>query len=153
MPVAFDETEVRDYSFPWDTDENKTVWKIGVLDTPLRAYLTDRLTDFSYGKGDMSAPADITLHQNIMYLEAIRYGIKGWENFKDKSGNDIPYLTEMISISKLGNRLGIKDFSLRKIRYEWIEDLGKEVMRLNKLDKEEEKNLSTPSEHTMTEIA
>jgi hypothetical protein len=138
MVIAFDSTSVHDYSLKSDTDEVKTVFKIGTLDTPLRLYISDKVAKYSYGKeGDK---AEVEYNVNQMNLEAVRFGLRGWENFKDKAGQDVIFSTVSTAVPKLGNREGLSDFVLKKFHPDWITELGEEILRRNSISKEAEKN-------------
>jgi hypothetical protein len=138
--IAFDSTEVRDYFLKEDVGEDKTVFKIGILDTPLRLYLNDKLSKYKISQGDGLAPAEVEYNVHAMNLEAVRFGLRGWSNFKDKTGQEVTYSVVSTAVPKVGNRDGLTDFLLKKFHPDWIYELGQEILRQNKLDKEAEKN-------------
>jgi hypothetical protein len=139
MLTAFDATEVDEFTFPNDT-EPKTIFKIGVLDTVLRAHLNDMLTRYELSSPNGDDPAGVNINLEGMRLQAVRFGLKGWDNFKDKHGNEIKFDTVSVAVKGVGNRDGLSPRALAAIRHEWIEPLGNAILNGNKFNKEEIKN-------------
>ena len=90
--LRLDSTE----EFVSDLDENKgtdgevTVWVLGTLSSRVLTYLRDKSTSFSTNKdGEISA----TFAPFSSAYETTRIGLRGWKNFKDTSGGDIPFHT------------------------------------------------------------
>lgn len=89
------------------------------------------------------AKADISFNSNTWNLEVVRFGLKGWENFRDKRGELIPFdvKTHMISVGlkKCGPRIGLTDKALDLLK-PYIAKLAKQIERDNWLDEDEVKN-------------
>ncbi len=140
MVIAFDSSEVRDYSLKEDKGEQKTIFKIGTLDTPLRLYLNDKLAKYRVSDGGSNEQTEVDINVNAMQLEAVRFGLRGWENFKDKAGQDVIFSTVSVAVPKIGNRDGVTDFLLKKLHPDWIAELGREILRQNEISEEVKKN-------------
>ncbi|MDD5355942.1 MAG: hypothetical protein PHY56_05370, partial [Candidatus Omnitrophica bacterium] len=65
-------SETRDYISTADTGEPKTIWKLGVLDAEVFASL-----------------GELANNPLKMMLEIVRFGLRGFEGFKDSQGNDV----------------------------------------------------------------
>lgn len=117
--------------------EGATVWQIGVLDSDIRAVITDKamvLEQHVDGNRILSQAGT----RNLM---AVRFGLRGWENFKHEDGSDIAYETEERMISgKIYTAL--TDKCLESIPGYLVTELGQEIIARNMLDAETRKNLS-----------
>lgn len=133
MANEYDDTILEEFVLPDDKDEPPTKWKLGALDTLLRVYLKDQLTSFNISNNDPHSLANSVVNINAMYLDAVRFGLKGWENFKSKSGI-IEYTTVSIAIPKVGNRQGLSEFMLRKLKDSWIKIMGERILKLSNIN-------------------
>jgi hypothetical protein len=72
----------------------------------------------------------------------VRYGLRGWRNFPDQNGHDIPFKTVkhhtngrtyQVVVDECLQRRGIQD----------IRELGQEIKRRSEVSRVEEKNSAT----------
>ncbi len=85
---------VRDFSLPGDT-ENPTIFKIGVLGAIIHAKIYDEnIILVPSAEGNRS----IRLQHNQMNYAVVRFGLRGVENFTDRSSKPIKFETENIII-------------------------------------------------------
>lgn len=137
MIVAINPEVVHDYSLALDDGEQKTIFKLGVIDSFTRAYIDDKysIRKTIDGKVDLE---DVNVHAK--YLEFVRFGLRGWVNFKDGLGQDIPFETVEVNLPNIGKRTVASDSSLKRLTLGWIVELGVEILSHNQISQEELKN-------------
>lgn len=118
-----------------------TKWQLGTLDSRLYGYLRDITTEIVQTEDGQAARR---LAVNKMYREAVRFGLRGWSNFKDERGREIERKTEEFA---LGGQVYVvlTDAVLNLIPGDVIADLGAEIKRGNELTEDDAKNSGTPS--------
>lgn len=120
--------------------ESPTKWKIGVIDSLIMSEIQDLITLFEPdGSGRPDAPAKTKLCLNLVRAEAVRYGVRGWENFVDSTGSPVAFKTERRSI---GGKMvdALDEDILRLIPYEVVNELGEAVLAKNRFNEVEAKN-------------
>jgi hypothetical protein len=136
--ISLGETET--FISKYDTDGNPTKWKIGIIDSASMAEIQDMITIFEYDRqGDANAPAKNKLCVNQVNLEAVRYGLKGFENFYDNKNSHVEFKTEKRilagkSIDVVSNEI------IRMIPFEILMEIGRVILEKNKVTAEEVKN-------------
>jgi hypothetical protein len=65
------------------------------------------------------------------FFSLVRFGLRGWDNFKDESGVPVPFVTEERVFPLAGKRTAISDESLKYFRSEWLIELGLEIHNRN----------------------
>lgn len=133
--TAINPDAISEYSLISDTGEDKTIFQLGTIDSFVRAYVDD--THLNIKKEDGSFD-DVAIHHK--YLEFVKFGLKGWKNFKDASGQDIQFKSEEVSLPRLGKRAVASDESLKCLDLKWIIELGLEIIAHNSLSKADSKN-------------
>ena len=133
-------TETQFIILPKDDPDNPTKWKIGVIDSLIMAEIQDLITLFEPdGSGNRDAPAKTKLCINLVKTEAVRYGLKGWENFADSTGTSVPFRTERRHIG--GKTVdALADDLLRMIPFNVVTELGDRILDKNRFSEEEAKN-------------
>ncbi len=122
--------ETSEFILPFDSaktkDEGATVFILGSLDAYQRAELNDSVVRMVQTEAGM----ELIPNRNSAALRAARYGIRGWENFKDEKGNDIKF--ESVTEIKNNKSYTIAKAScLEKLPATALIAIGEEVMRLN----------------------
>ena len=112
-----------------------TVFTLGTLDVFITAHIIDRAMQFS-GQGE---DTKIEFRNNQQNIDAVRFGLKGWANFKDAAGNDIPFKTLKRNVHGRDYTV-VSDDSLNALPLELIEELAGELRKKNTLTKDEAKN-------------
>lgn len=125
MITGIDLNQTINYISKLDEGSVKTVWKIGLLPTPVLSYCSSKFLNENQSLDGM--------------IEVVKFGLKGFENFKDKSGNNI--LFEQTA-RHLGNRVFdvVTDNIINIIPMQIIAELGAEILRIQNLSSEEIKN-------------
>jgi hypothetical protein len=70
-------------------DDEKTVFEIGTLDSRVAGLIRDKATSVTVNQSAPDDEVESNVNMNAVYFEACVYGVKGFERFKDKDGNDI----------------------------------------------------------------
>jgi hypothetical protein len=117
-------SETKDFISTSDTSEPKTIFKLGVLDAEAFASL-----------------GEFVNNPLKMMLEIVRFGLKGFENFKDSNGNEVKFSAISKSVSSYNYKV-VSDSVLKIIPSHIINEIGAEIMQMSKLGESEAKNLS-----------
>jgi len=114
--------ETENYISKYDNVEPKTVWKIGAIDSEQMPIVMMEETK-----------ALITMTM------AVRFGLRGFENFKDSKGNDVVYATEQkVFMGRLCTVLA--DSVLKIMPAMLIIELGQQILKIGQLSEGEAKN-------------
>lgn len=120
-------------------DEGATIWKLSGLDVFLDARVWDASAEFSQTEqGRTEARVNIAVGS----IEAVRYGLKGWENFTDRQGNQIPFRTEQRRIAGREYQ-AVPDDLLRLIPLNDMFELSRKIRELSRLTETAAKNSDT----------
>ena len=141
MLTGIDVTATRKYVSKLDPDkENPTVFHLGYLDPALRAELDDESSSFKLSSTNPKDPADIKINYNKRQLMAIKYGLKGLENFLDpQTKKPVDFKCETIRCA--GNmRDTVPDRIIAMFPSELRTELAEEILNESKLSEEERKN-------------
>lgn len=111
--------------------ENATKFTLGTLDVFLKGHIFDSATEIS-GQGS------ITIHTNKTNIEAVRFGLKGWSNFRDKAGNDVPFKTLKRNVGGRSYDV-VSDETLNRLSLDDIQELGQAIKTGNVVTEEEAK--------------
>ncbi len=113
--------ETKDFISSYDKDEPKTIWKVGVLDSEVFDLL-----------GEDKNPLRLM-------SDAVRFGLKGFENFKDSSGKEIKFDTISRVVGPYNYRV-VADNIMKIIPPQIKTELGMEILKISRLQEEEIKN-------------
>lgn len=121
MITGINLSETKDYVSQYDKSESKTIWKLGVLNAEIF----------------MSLGVDKNTLKIV--FEVVRFGLKGFENFKDSVGNDIKFST-ISQVYGMSNYQVVAENIMKIIPPEIITELGVEILKISKLKDDEIKN-------------
>jgi len=140
MLIALDLSAVKEFVSLYDSGDDKTVFKIGVLDSITRAKIEDKQTEFVLNRVSTSGHADMRINRRQRNIEIVKHGLRGWDKFKDAQGNEVAFT----SVSEPGPASSMKsvvsDASLRLIPGEIIDELADEIVKMNTFTKVDEGN-------------
>jgi hypothetical protein len=88
MPIALDPKATFEYILEDDRkipEEDRTVFKLRGLTVSEEARVADSMISSVPGQDELS------IRSGTHQLTVLRYGLRGWSNFKDSSGNEIPF--------------------------------------------------------------
>lgn len=114
MITGIDLNETLDYVCNEDK-ENPTTWKLGIIPSREMARIAS----------GVASGAGIP-----MLMDIVKKGLRGWENFK-VAGEDIKFNTDA---------RGLEDAILDIIPINIITELGTEILKINKLGDDDQKN-------------
>ncbi|TAK57874.1 MAG: hypothetical protein EPO24_09405 [Bacteroidetes bacterium] len=140
MIYALDVDETRPYSLVCDTSEPKTLFILGIIDGVLLSAIEDSQTQFAVSNGSGSAAPDISVNLHGKNVQIVKFGLRGWENLKDKKGNDVQFKSQTLYVPKVGTRASVHDDSMKRLSKEVISELAAEILKASEFTKAEEKN-------------
>jgi hypothetical protein len=133
--------ETWEYKCADDDGDDPTWWILGVIDAVLLAKIEDKLMLFRVGgeQADEDGSTETKLKVNERNIEIVRYGLKGYRNFKDAEGKEIPFRT--VSAVRSGRNVKIvEDATIRRIPPNVLKELAEQILEGNALSEEEVKN-------------
>ena len=136
--IAINPNKVVPYSLLSDSGDSKTVFHLGVIDSLTRSYLDDQHLEFRKKDTGDSKLEDVAIHDK--YVQFVRFGLKGWDNFKDENGADVPFETEEVNIPRLGKKTVVKEDCLKRLDLMNIVELGIQILDNNHLKESDRKN-------------
>lgn len=110
--------------------EKETEFTIGSLDVDMKARLSDKM--YSIGIQGVSGMG-IGTNKNVVYLEAVRYGLRGWNNFKDSKGKPLEFKTKEWMVYGKPYTI-VDDDSLQMLPSWLISELGRKILDRNEVD-------------------
>lgn len=121
MISGIDLNQTADFISKFDKGDQKTIWKIGVLSSPILSFCTGR--------------------ENAMdvMIEVVRFGVKGIENFRNKQGVVVPFLTVVKYVNGRSCNV-VHDDIMDIIPLKVIGDIGAKILEISSLTDDETKN-------------
>ena len=122
-------------------EQGATIFIVGALTVNVRTYITDKTGVVQ----ELDQEGSRLIHRNGMRtLEACRFALKRWENFKDPSGRDIPITTtEKIVLGS--NYTVLDDATLERLGVALISEIGEYILERNAFLQSLAKNLNGPA--------
>lgn len=117
-----------------------TIWVLGVLDSLTLGAIEDQSTQFESTPdehGNMQTRGTFKISQGN--LDLVRHGLKGFENFIDSSGNDVPFYSSTLP----GGKKVVQDKTLMRIPKDVLSELADQIGNLNRLMPDEEKKIKS----------
>lgn len=141
MLTGIDVTATRKYVSKLDPDkDNPTVFHIGVLDPALRAEIDDDSSSYEMSSSNPNDKAKVRLNWNKRQITAIKFGLRGMENFLDPQiKKPIEFKCETIRYAgKM--RDAVPDRFIAMFPSELRAELAEEILNESRLSEEERKN-------------
>ncbi len=113
--------ETKDFVSQYDKSEDKTIWKIGALNSDI--------FDLVVGQEN---PLKIA-------AEAVRFGLKGFDNFNDSNDKPIRFDTVSRAVGPYNEKV-VSDNIMKIIPPQVKSELAAEILKMSKLNEEEIKN-------------
>lgn len=138
--INLTKTKSHELSFdPAIGTEDATKFTIGALDGRVFAVLKDRATALPVSAFTNPEGAMAALNMNQTNFDIVVYGLRGWLNFQDDSGADVPFRT--VTTNLAGKQYITADPELvRLLPEEALSELANEIMDMNAFTEEERKN-------------
>lgn len=118
-------------------EEGATVFELGVLDVFLMGMIYDKSTSITRHEG--SEDVGFQTRVNQTNIETVRFGLKGWRNFKNATGDDIPFVTEKRFVNGR-EYLQAADACLNALGIRLIRELGQEIKAKSEVTGHDAKN-------------
>jgi hypothetical protein len=113
-----------------------TKFTIGAIDAFVSAYVLDRTLTFT--ENDAGGVAIAQVKMGEANLEAVRFGLRGWENFKDDRGNDLPFATADRIV--MGRKyVAVTDDCLALLGQELVRELATSIRTINEVTADDAK--------------
>ena len=141
MLTGIDINATRKHISKLDPDkENPTVFHIGVLDPALRAEIDDDSSTYEMSSTNPNDKAKVRLNWNKRQITAIKFGLKGLENFLDPQTKKAVEL-KFETISYAGKmRDAAPDRIIAMFPSELRQELAEVILNESKLSGDERKN-------------
>lgn len=110
-------------------EEGATVFVLGVLDSNVLAHIGDATTNVINMKFEASRAAYMT----------VQFGLRGWRNFKDEDGGDIPFKTVKTTVGGREYQT-VSPKTMDNLPPQIIGELANKIRETNTLTKDEVKN-------------
>jgi len=141
MLTGIDINATRKYISKLDPDrDNPTVFHIGVLDPTLRAEIDDDSSTYEMSSTNPNDKAKVRLNWNKRQITAIKFGLKGIENFLDPQTRK-PVDLKFETIRYAGKmRDAVPDRIIAMFSSELRQELAEVILNESKLSGDERKN-------------
>lgn len=116
-----------------------TKWRLGTLDARQYGKIKDRSTRILVDPSKPDADIETSINKHEVFFLTVQYGLKGWENFCDKDGVEIPFKTKNLNIAGK-SYVVVHDSVMAIIPSTIIEELAGKISESNDLSEEEAKN-------------
>lgn len=144
--VAVCSGEVRNYESPNDPDpKSPTKFKLGVIEHRVRLYIDDLTTEFEISSKNPKDSAKATMRVSLRGYNLVRFGLKGFENFKDKNGEDIGFSEDRIPVDGKSYTV-VSEKVMTLLPYALISELAQQLDKQNTMSDEERGNLDSTSQ-------
>lgn len=141
MITGVNSYETKPYISKYDQDKsNPTTFQIGVIDSFIKAHIEDQTAQFKFSAGGPNAPVDTLVFANKRNILAVKFGLRGLDNFMDPQTNKAIKF-DTISVAVGGkNYPAVTDEILRLFTKELIEELAEIILNANRISEGETKN-------------
>lgn len=141
MLTGIDVNSTRKYVSNMDPDkDNPTEFHIGLLDPVLRAEVDDESSTYEMSSTNPNDKARVRLNWNKRQIMAIKFGLKGIDNFLDPQTNK-PIELRFDTINYAGkSRNVIPDRIIAMFPNELRQELAEVILNESKLSEDEQKN-------------
>lgn len=141
--IGITKFETEDYICRADPDRTEeagaSIFVLGALTPEQRAFITDK--GGSAQEWDENGNPRLVNRFGSRNLEAIRMGLRGWRQFRDKDGNDIPFNTIKRNVN--GVIYDIPDnATIAILGVELVTELGEAILERNTMLEGVRKNLN-----------
>ena len=114
-----------------------TVFTLGAVDVFVTSHVFDSCLEFRAADDERGQTTQI--HMNRMALERVRFGLRGWRNFKDAAGKEVEFTTTDRYLVGRAYKVASDD-CLRQIPLPIIRELAGEVVDLSTVTEAEAGN-------------
>lgn len=135
MPVAMSPDHEWDYVLKDERETaDPTVFVLGVLSSEVEATIEDALVK-------VGADKTMTAATGSQVVKVLRFGLRGWRNFRDGTGAEVPFPTSKAVMDK--GRPTITDAGLTMLAPKHRRELADAIVERNTVTEVEAKNSSS----------
>lgn len=132
----------RDYVSAYDEAKGTpeaTVFSIGTLDSRIFGLIRDKSTTLQVDATSQNDEVNTQINANEVAFMTVQYGLRGWKNFRDSQGNDIPFKT--VKRNHAGQSYVVVDPQiLKRLPAAVVVELANEIRTDNEMTEIETKN-------------
>ena len=141
MLTGIDINATRKYSSKLDPDkDNPTLFHIGVLDPALRAEIDDDSSSYEMSSSNPNDKAKVHLNWNKRQIAAIKFGLKGLDNFLDPQTKK-PIELSFETIKYAGKmRDAVPDRIIAMFPSDLRQELAEVILNESRMSEDEQKN-------------
>jgi hypothetical protein len=121
----------------WHVKEGATKFFLAALDLFLMGHIYDNSQAITGTPG--SAQIGITTRMNQTNIDTVRFGLRGFENFKDAKGNDIKFTTTDIQLNNRDYKVA-SDEVLKNLGIRLVAELAGKIKEASEVSSGDEKN-------------
>ena len=130
MLVPMDKNALIEYSLVGDEGDNKTIFRLGYLNSRQKAALAIQ---------SKKSTKD-TEENSIWWFDIIRFGLRGWTNFKLSNGNEYEFKTDKAIISGFGEFVVMHQDCFEAFTLDQVAELAGKLYELNYIPVMEKKS-------------
>jgi len=120
--------------------KDPTIWIIGILDSLVKTRLADLGTIYRYNpEAPKDSVAETRMNIAEQDFEFVKFGLKGFKNFKDAKGSEIAFKTEKKTLGNTEYDV-VSDETIKYIPRIAITEIAKKIAEENIISEDEEKN-------------
>ncbi len=141
MFTGVDISSTREYVSKHDPDkDNPTIFHIGVMDPVLRAEIDDESSLYEMSSSNPDEKANVRLNWNKRQIKAIKFGLKGLDNFIDPQSGK-PLKLSFDTVRYAGKmRESVSDRIIAMFPNQLRQELAEVILEESKLSEDETKN-------------
>jgi len=137
--TALDTSITKTYTLKRDPDIGKagaTTFDLGSIPARVLGSIKDKSTSFlSDAKGE---EINTVVQQNKTNIDIVSIGLRGWSNFQNSKGQDVPFETTKRNIA--GQSLVVADdATMDMLQLEDIIELAEQILSINEVETEKKK--------------
>lgn len=130
MIIPLDKNAIIEYSLVGDEGEFKTIFKLGYLTSRQKAALA------IISKKETKE----TEENSIWWFSIIKFGLKGWSNFKTSDGKEYEYKTDKTVINGFGEFTVMSNDNFEAFTLDQVAEIAAKLYEINYMTDAEKKS-------------
>jgi hypothetical protein len=135
MIIPINKNAIYNYSLVSDTDENKTIFHLGYLNSTQKAALSIQAKKATKDNDEPS----------LWWFTILRFALKGWSNFKLPDGTEYLFKTDKLTLSGFGEFTVMSDDCFAAFTLDQVAELASKLYEINYVQADEKKESPSPS--------
>lgn len=130
MIIPQDKNALYQYSLVGDEGDSKTIFNLGYLNSRQKAALAIQ----------SKKSTKETEENSIWWFDIIRFGLRGWTNFKMINGNDYEFKTDKAVINGFGEFIVMHSDCFEAFTLDQVAEIAAKLYELNYITLDEKKS-------------